>query len=317
LVRYVAIIGENVADALVEGDRPGNGTARLHVFAGGGPANTAVALSRLGTPTRFVGRMSEDGLGCLFAERLQQSGVDMSFSVAASEPPTLAIAWVDGAGTATYSFYAEGTADWQWQRHELEQVDLNGAACVHAGSLGLVMAPGGVVVEEFLATARSRATISIDPNVRTALVSPGVYRRRLPTWASVADMVRLSAEDADALSPGVSPQQVFDEWHSGGTSLVILTRGADSTLASFKGTRLEIPTVPVEVVDTIGAGDAFSAAVIHWLYQMGHAGGRLDGLGIEQVHQALSFASKVSALACTVPGADPPSGTRVPIPSYQ
>ena len=280
---YVAVVGENVADAVVDGDRPGNGTARLSVFAGGGPANTAVALSRLGTPTKFVSRLPNDGLGCLFVERLQQSGVDISSSVAAKEPATLAIAWVDSVGAATYSFYAAGTADWQWQRNELEHADLGGAACVHAGSLGLIMEPGGAVVEELLAVARSSATISIDPNVRTALASPNMYRKRLRTWASVADVVRLSTEDADALSPSVSPDQVFDEWHSGGASLVILTRGSDSTLASFKGIQLEVPTLPVQVVDTIGAGDAFSAAVIHWLYQMGHAGGRMERLSAENV----------------------------------
>lgn len=302
----VVIVGENVADALVEPVRTGDGRARVEIFSGGGPANTAVALSRLGTHTKFISRIADGILGDLFTERLESSGVDLSLSISAKEPATLAIVSVTPDGSAMYNFYAEGTADWQWQQGELIASDLHDAACVHAGSLGLVMEPGGAVVENFLEEARRCSTISIDPNVRTALTDVETYRRKIRDWTRLADVFRLSEDDLNALFPGAPHYQLFDEWHSAGASLVILTRGSRSTLASFEGSRLEIPTPVVQIADTIGAGDAFTAGLLHWLVHSGLAGGRLGRLGQDHIRRALAFGAHVAALSCTLPGANPP-----------
>jgi fructokinase len=303
---YVVIVGENVADALIEPMRTGDGRARFEIFSGGGPANTAVALSRLGTHTKFISRIADGILGNLFIERLESSGVDLSLSITAKESATLAIASVGPDGSAMYDFYAEGTADWQWEQGELIASSLRNAACVHTGSLGLVMAPGSAVVESFLEEARKSSTISIDPNVRTALVDTETYRRKIHDWTRLADIFRLSEDDLNALFPNTPYSQLFDEWHSAGVSLVILTRGSRSTLASFEGARLEVPTPVVQISDTIGAGDAFTAGLLHWLFHNEFTGGRLVGLGEDHARRALAFAGYIAALSCTSPGANPP-----------
>ncbi|MGH7883520.1 MAG: PfkB family carbohydrate kinase [Candidatus Dormibacteraceae bacterium] len=167
---FVAVIGENVADAIVA-SRTGTGEAQFQVYAGGGPANTAVALGRLGTPTRFIGRLPESVLGSLFTERFENSNVDLSLSVRTKDPATLAITSIDKEGIARYEFYLSGTADWQWQSHELDGPDINEAACIHTGSLALIMEPGNVIIEQILKAARLAATISIDPNPESAVNS--------------------------------------------------------------------------------------------------------------------------------------------------
>jgi fructokinase len=303
---YVAIVGENVADVLMGSTRVGDGTAQLRVFSGGGPANTAVALGRLGTPTKFISRLTKGVLGELFVERLRNSGIDLSLSVIADEPATLALASVAADGNARYDFYAAGTADWQWRPDELSRLQLDGAACVHAGSLGLVMQPGGPMVEELLAKAREHATISIDPNVRTAIANVEMYRKRIWRWTELADVFRLSEDDLVELFPDSQLDRLFDSWHEAGTSLIVLTRGDRNAVVSFQGKRLEVPTPSVSVVDTIGAGDAFTAGMLHWIFQTSHGGGRLNDLDEDQVFKAVSFGSHVAALSCSLPGANPP-----------
>ncbi len=303
---YVAVIGENVADAVVEPAAKNDTALRLRVFPGGGPANTAVALGRLGTPTRFLGRLPHGAFGDLFVERLQKSAVDLSFAVTASEPATLTIASVADDGQASYAFYAAGTADWQWNAQELAPSHFDGVACVHAGSLALVMEPGGNLVEKLLDTVRERATVSIDPNVRAALVSPQRYRSRIAEWSRLADIIRMSEDDAAELFPGVSPDDLLVAPSLADVPLVIITRGERGVIASFRQDVVEIPAVAVRTVDTIGAGDAFSAGILHWLHRAGHLGGRIDHLDIETVRRALAFGARVAALTCAAPGADPP-----------
>ncbi|WP_030043629.1 PfkB family carbohydrate kinase, partial [Streptomyces resistomycificus] len=236
--RQITVLGECVADAFAEPASTSNELA-LRVLPGGGPANTVVALARLGTPAHFLARLSGDVFGRLFRARLEASGVDLSDAVEAAEPSTLAVAELDAQGQAAFSFHAQNTADWQWTAKELARVDLSRAACVHTGSLALVREPGAAVVEDFLAAAAPRATISIDPNVRPLLVRPEVYRARLAHWCGLADVLRLSEDDLGLLLPDTSPQRACDVWHAAGARLVVITRGADGVLASLDGERLE------------------------------------------------------------------------------
>ncbi|MDH6126034.1 carbohydrate kinase [Kitasatospora sp. GP82] len=308
-VQPITVLGECVADAFVlpEGaERAVTGELALRVHAGGGPANTAVGLARLGTPARFVGRLSEDTFGRLFRSRLTASGVDLSLSVTAGEPSTLAVAEVGPDGRASFSFHAEGTADWQWRPEELAAVPLTGTACVHTGSLALIREPGGRVVEDFLDRARDRATVSIDPNVRPLLVDPARYRERLARWCAAADLLRLSADDLDLLLPGLAPEDACDRWHRAGVRLVVVTLGEQGALASLDGARITVPAEPVQVADTVGAGDAFTAGLLHHLGSHGLLGGRLDRLTLRDTAAACAYAARVAALTCAVPGPNPP-----------
>ncbi|MGI5378724.1 carbohydrate kinase family protein [Streptomyces sp. CA-251387] len=301
----ITVLGECVADAFTEPTGTRNELA-LRVLPGGGPANTAVSLARLGTPARFLARLSDDVFGRLFRAHLEASGVDLSYAVEAAEPSTLAVAELDAQGQAAFSFHAQNTADWQWTSGELAEVDLSGTACVHTGSLALVREPGAVVVEEFLATASRRTTISIDPNVRPLLVHPDVYRARLAHWCGLADILRLSEDDLELLLPGTPPEQACDTWHAAGARLVVITLGADGALASLDGERLRVPAVTTRVADTVGAGDSFTAGLLHHLAARGSLGGRLADLGLDDVAEACRFATRVAALTCSVTGPNPP-----------
>lgn len=302
----VTVIGECVADALPADGPATPGELALRVLPGGGPANTAVTLGRLGTPVRFLGRLSDDAFGRLFRARLAGSGVDLDDCPRAAEPSTLAVAELAEDGSADWTFHAEGTADWQWTAAELAAVDSSGTACVHAGSLALVRAPGAEVVEEFLARSAAGATISLDPNVRPRLVPPAVYRERLARWCALADVLRVSEEDLRTLRPGVPPQGVCDEWHAAGVRLVVITLGAHGALVSLDGERATVPGVRVRVVDTVAAGDSFTGGFLHHLNGVGLLGGRLDRLTLADTVAAASFGTRVAALTCAVAGPNPP-----------
>ncbi|SDJ71466.1 carbohydrate kinase family protein, partial [Nonomuraea jiangxiensis] len=286
------------------GGRRGVAGLGLRVLPGGGPANTAVALARLGTPTRFLGRVSGDVFGALFREHLASSGVDLSHSVVAGEPSTLAVAALDAQGQAEYTFYAEGTADWQWTPQELTRERLGPVSCLHTGSLALVKRPGRTAVEQFARAAAGHATISVDPNVRPSLATIDDYQ--VARWCEWADVLRLSTDDLAFLLPGVPMERACDTWHAAGARLIVITRGAAGALVSLDGERATVRAPEVEVVDTVGAGDAFTAGLLHHLDEQGLLGGRLDGLDLATAVAAAEFAAQVAALTCTVPGADPP-----------
>ncbi|MEU3792580.1 carbohydrate kinase [Streptomyces fructofermentans] len=307
----VTVLGECVADAFTDPTRSGPGELALRALPGGGPANTAVALARLGTPTRFIGRFSTDAFGTLFRARLSASSVDLTGSVAAPEPSTLAVADLDETGQATYTFYADSAADWQWTDEELAATGWESAACLHTGSLALIRQPGGTRIEDHLAKAREHITVSIDPNVRPLLVPPSAYRERLPHWCALADILRLSEDDLALLLPGVSPEQACDTWHAAGARLVVITLGGRGALASLNGHRVSVPAPAVDVVDTVGAGDSFTAGLLHRLAALGHLGGRLDALSLEDLTDACTFAARVAALTCSVSGANPPAADAV------
>ncbi|MFF0863554.1 carbohydrate kinase [Nonomuraea sp. NPDC003560] len=310
----IAVLGECVADGFTTatGDAGGGaaggagqgGELGLRVLPGGGPANTAVALARLGTPARFLGRISGDVFGALFRERLASSGVDLSAAVEAAEPSTLSVAALDGGGQAAYTFYAGGTADWQWSRDELTPARLGPAACLHTGSLALVREPGRAAVEEFARAAAAQATVSVDPNVRPTLAAREDYR--VERWCRWADLLKLSEDDLRFLMPGVPVERACDTWHAAGARLVVVTRGAAGALVSLDGERAEVRAPEVVVVDTVGAGDSFTAGLLHDLGARGLLGGRLDGLDLDTAVAAASFAARVSALTCSVAGANPP-----------
>ncbi|WP_406054276.1 carbohydrate kinase [Streptomyces sp. NBC_01077] len=310
----VTVLGECVADAFTV-PAPTPGELALRVLPGGGPANTAVALARLGTPARFLARLSDDVFGRLFRDHLEASGVDLTAAVRAAEPSTLAVAELDTQGRASYSFHAQGTADWQWTADELATTDLASTACLHSGSLALVREPGATVVEEFLTRASATATISIDPNVRPLLVAPEVYRERLPRWCALTDILRLSEDDLELLLPEYTIERACDTWHAAGVPLVVITRGERGAVASLNGERTSVPAPPTAVIDTVGAGDSFTAGLLHHLGTKGLLGGRLTDLRVDDVFDACVFASQVAALTCGVAGPNPPWAGQLRLPA--
>lgn len=308
----IAVVGEIVADAVLPTDGISDGAAHLTVHPGGGPANFAVAVARLGSTARYAGRISTGSLGQLAKAKLLASGVDLTASQDATEPQTLAIAKLSPSGAASYEFYTDGTADWAWTDAGLLPL-IDGPfavggppVAIHTGTLALALQPSGAVIERLLAKARPAMTVSIDPNLRTALVPAQHYREVITRWASLADIVRLSYDDLIELWPNFTPEQAAEHLHSHGVALVVVSLGEDGAFASIRGAEVRVPIAPTNLVDTVGAGDSFHGGLLHFLAQQGFLGGRLDSLTDDGLREALEFAARVAAITVSRPGADPP-----------
>lgn len=308
----IAVVGEIVADAVLPADGIRDGAASLTVHPGGGPANSAVALARLGTVARFAARISSGALGGLARTKLVESGVDLSASLDTDEPATLAIARLDAGGAASYEFYTDGTADWGWTDESLAPLvdgpfpDGQAPVAVHTGTLALALQPSGQVIERLLERSRPRLTTSIDPNLRPHLVPVETYREVIDRWAALADIVRLSEDDLDLLWPGRTPEDAAAHLHARGVVLVVVSLGAAGAFASLRGEQVRVPIAPTTLVDTVGAGDSFHGGLMHHLGRTGQLGGRLESLTVAALTESLQFASRVSAITCSRAGANPP-----------
>ncbi len=298
----IGVVGEALIDLEVA-----QGDAR-HPIAhpGGSPMNVAVTLGRLGSEAAFLGRLSSDAFGKLLRTHLAESNVDLRWIVDAAEPTSLAIVSVSPNGSASYAFHVEGTADWQWQSVELPRNP--GLDAVHAGSLALAVDPGGAVVERWLAGLSTGTTISLDPNVRPALLGDrAAYRERLERWLRFAAIVKVSDEDLAWIWPGADPSELAAHWIAKGRKLVVVTRGGEGSLVWAGGESFAVPAANVDLVDTVGAGDSFSGALLDWLGRNGRLRQEdLARLTAGEAREAVAFASSVAAITCSRAGANPP-----------
>ena len=285
--------------------------ARLYeARPGGSPYNSAVALARLGTPVALLARFSTaDGFGRQLRAHAQTSGVVLDLAVDAPEATTLALVDVADDGTATYTFHADGTADWGWRAGELPADLPAEVVAVHAGSIALARPPGGDVLEAFLARHAGRVTVSVDPNVRPALIGHrDDVAERVERWVRLAGLVKISAEDLEWLHPGEGRDGVVARWLDAGPRLVVVTDGAAGATAHLPGEQpLHRPARPVDVADTVGAGDTLGAALLDWLARHDRlAPEGLARLTVEEAGQALEAALTAAAVTVSRPGADPP-----------
>ncbi|MFN2557097.1 MAG: carbohydrate kinase [Nitriliruptorales bacterium] len=277
--------------------------------AGGSPLNVAVGLARLGIPSAFFGRISEDPFGGKLHSHLERNGVDLSFVRRGSEPTALAFVVSDEQGEVEYVFRWDATADRRLVARDLPEDLPERVAALHVGSLGTTLEPAASTLEALVAREKGQRLVSFDPNVRPALVPDRTtYLSRLERLVADADVVKVSDEDLTWISPEEPLEEIARQWHASGPALVVVTLGADGAFAVTSSGVAEASTPPVEVEDAVGAGDAFTSGLLAWLADQG----RLDRtsverLGVPDLEQALSFASQVAALACSRAGADPPS----------
>ena len=301
----LTVLGEAVVDLVAEGDR------RFVAHPGGFALNVAVGLGRLGQPVSLAARLSRDTFGELFRAHLADSGADPRHLVDAAEPSTLAVATLDAGGVARYDFWAAGTADWQWSDAELASVVDDDPDVLHTGSLALELEPGAGRIVDLLArlTAGGRTTISYDPNVRMARLGPvEAGRAAVERVVALAHLVKVSAEDLAWLYPGEEPVAAATRWAAAGPELVVVTLGPDGAVALGPDRRAVHRDAPrVEVADTVGAGDAFSAGLLDALAERGALGRGRAGLAGVDLPAVLDRATLVAALTCTRPGADPPT----------
>lgn len=302
----VMVCGEAVVDLVHQLGGPAGEGDRYLAFAGGSPANTAVALARLGVPTYFAGRFSRDSMGEKLFSHLERNGVDMRHSLRRPEPSTLAVVDLSEAGDAQYSFYVQGTADFQWSPDELPIPLPPWISALHAGSLALALPPGASAIEQLLEDAKPRAVISIDPNVRPGLLADRAsFAAAMLRWAALADLFKVSLADLSAVFPGREPLAVARELAQH-CRLLVVTMGEKGAIAFHGGEEIALGAAPSRVVDTVGAGDTFSAALLDGLWRAGALSPALAGLRRDQVEAAMRLAVTAAAWTCSRPGADPP-----------
>ena len=274
----------------------------------------AVGLARLGRTAALLAGVSTDALGDRLAAALASEGVETRFLARMPNPTTLAVVALGPEGEPRYTFYGEGAADRSLTRQDLP--DLSGAvSCLHFGSFSLVVEPTGGTLLALAERERGRRFISLDPNVR-ANVEPDLarWRREIDRFARAADLVKLSEEDLDHLDAAAAPDRLAEAWLGGGARIVVLTRGARGAALWTRTGRVEHPGIAVEVVDTVGAGDAFQAALLTWLDEAGRldverdAGPMTEG----EAGRLLAFACDAAARSCTRRGADFPRRADLP-----
>lgn len=302
----ILVCGEAVIDLTSE-EAP-DASPRFVARPGGSPANVAVALGRLGAPAAYLGRLSRDPLGRQLRRHLLASGVDLRYVRPTDDPTTLVVVTTDDAGEPTYGVYIAGTASSVILPADLPTPLPAEVDVIHVGSFALALEPTVSTLEELVARDAASRIVAVDPNIRASLIPDrDSYRERLRRWLTFSNIVKTSAVDLAWLEPGKDPLRVAAEWHEAGPALVIVTLGADGAFAITTGGTARVPAPVVDVADTIGAGDCFTAGLLHALWTDGLLStDNLKGLSPATLRTVLQRACAVAADTCTRPGADAP-----------
>ncbi|MBM0234558.1 carbohydrate kinase [Micromonospora sp. STR1_7] len=308
----IVVAGEALIDLVVtaEGQR---------AVPGGSPANVAVTLARLDEPVRLLARIGTDEYGRQLTEHLTSNRVDLAWAVRADQPTSVAVATLNATGQASYEFRLAGTADWQWTPQELPELAGSPATALHTGSLALALTPGAQVLEDLLAREHRRdgLTVSIDLNLRPSIVTDrAAEQARVRRQVSLAHLVKASDEDLAWLYPDRTVSDVLAGWREAGVSCAVVTRGGEGAwLLAPDGSLHEQPAVRTTVVDTVGAGDAFTGGLLAALADLDALGdrpaSRLAAVSAQQWAEVLRQAATVAALTCAHRGADPPRRAEV------
>jgi fructokinase len=295
------VIGEALVDLV--GQR---GSRTMVAHPGGSPANVALGLARLGDPVTLMTHLGRDAFGEMISTHLQASGVRVDGGPDAGTKTSLAVATL-AAGIATYDFRIE------WDIGDLDPLPVE-TRCLHTGSLATVLAPGRAAVEDLMAREhqRARVTISYDPNVRPALLgTPEEARPQIERLVALSDVVKVSDEDLKWLHADRADEDVAREWLSLGPALVVVTRGGSGVFAVTPGLQLQRPATPIDLVDTVGAGDSFTSGLLDGLRRADLIGGQhrdaLAAIDETSLISLLDTASLIAAITCSRPGADPPT----------
>lgn len=286
------MVGESLIDIV---QRP-DGTTVEH--AGGSAANVAVALARLGRPVQFLTAIGDDEHGTALSRHLNQSAVGLAGDPHSLDRTATAVATIGADGGATYTF------DIEWRLNP--PPDLAPVA-VHACSIGAVLQPGADDVRRLLEHLRPNATLTYDVNARPAVTGGGPeLLRAVEEVAALTDLVKASDEDLDVLYPGEPVEQAVERLLGLGPSAVVVTRGRHGATWYGAAGRVDAHAAEADVVDTIGAGDTFGAAILDALWDLDALRGRLTGLAKDEVEYVLRHAATAAAITVSRPGADPP-----------
>ena len=302
----LTVMGEALVDEVVRGQ------AEPEPHVGGSPMNVAVGLARLGHPVQFLGRFGRDPYGTLISGHLHSNSVLVPLP-ADEKRTSIARATVDGDGAASYEF----RLDWELPALETKLgYLLQATTLLHTGSIAAMLAPGAEQVLRAVRHAHPLATISYDPNCRPSIVPDATYARlEAEKFVRLADVVKASDEDLHWLYPELDPLEAARNWlaiggAAGGPAIVVVTRGAEGPWAVNAAGEARCPVPPTAVVDTVGAGDSFMAALLSALVDRELDGAQrrdaLRELSAEELGHVLRYAAKAAAVTVSRAGADPP-----------
>jgi fructokinase len=292
----VWVAGEVLIDLIPEG------VVRKPVV-GGGPANTAKALAKLGLDTQFIDGISSDGYGQMAKDELVSAGVKLDYVKYSDKPTCLAIVSLSESGSATYDFVIENTATFDFTSTWLPNLSTERPSLLHIGTLATVIEPGASVLFEWAQSVARVAPIVFDPNIRPAVISDREqYLAQVERWVSISSAIKVSDDDINWLYPFLEIEQVVNDWLTKGPSLVVVTYGDKGLTGYRKGDVVSVEAVKVKVADTVGAGDTVGAILVEAIVKDG-----LDSLAGARLETMLKRAAKAAAITVSRVGANPPT----------
>ncbi len=300
----IVVAGENLIDLLVDED--GNVLAS----PGGGPFNVARTIARLGMASTFLGRLSRDHFGQMLRHRLERDGVTIALPEGLDAPSALAVVDVDSEGTPRYRFHLSGTAAFELDAASAIAVLRSAPAALHVGTLGLAIDPMATSLERLVGELPAETLLLVDPNCRPeAIGDQAAYEARLARIFRRADLVKASVEDLEYLFPGASRSDAASTLLALGPAAVVVTDGPRPVRADLAAGELVVEIPATDVVDTVGAGDAFGGTLLAWW--LAHELGRPDLARREPLRAALTTAAAAAAITCERSGADPPAAAEL------
>ena len=292
----VWVVGEVLIDLIPERDQ-------YFAFVGGGPANTAKALAKLGVKTYFIDGVSNDEYGQMAKTELLSADVLLDYVQFSNKPTCTAKVTLSKSGSASYEFVIEDTASFDFSASWLPDPLSLRPSLLHIGTLATVIEPGASVLFEWAQNVAQVAPIVFDPNIRPAVLGDRVeYVKKVEKWVAISSTVKVSDEDLNWLYPGKAVNEIIKKWLDVGVELVVVTLGDKGIVAYRKNEQISVDAVKVVVADTVGAGDTVGAVLVEAIVDNG-----LDRLTGEVLKTMLNRASRAAAITVSRAGANPPS----------
>lgn len=274
---------------------------------GGGPANTARAIARLGQDVEFIGGISTDKCGIRAREEFARDKVGMRHVLSSEKPTATAAVSVDAHGQATYQFSTSGTATFDFSLDWLPDPYRYKPSALHLGSLATIIEPGASALFEWATRVSEFAPIIFDPNVRPQALGDRVkYLNIFEKWAGISTIIKASEEDLGWLYPDRPIADVVTQLIEGGIQMLVITRGSKGISAVTPDGAMEIGAVVTEVVDTVGAGDTVGAVLVDSILRNG-----ILGVQGASLHETLNCAVHAAAITCSRVGAQPPTRSEI------
>ncbi|HEX7107831.1 MAG TPA: carbohydrate kinase [Aestuariivirga sp.] len=300
----IVCCGEALIDMLPRTSK--EGAAVYQPFNGGSIFNTAIALGRLGIITGFFSGISTDFFGDSLIAGLKASNVDLKYAKIWDKPTTLAFVKLDN-GQARYSFYDDNSAGRMLTRKDLPKLSADVNA-LHFGSISLIAEPGATTLEDLMEREEKDRVICLDPNIRPNIIKDrSQYLERIGRLISMCDILKISDEDVTWITGKTELGAAARKWLNAGAKVVVITRGENGVEAFTKGISIKVPSVNVKVVDTVGAGDTFTAGFLASLQRAGKLNkAPISYLDETSLRNAVNYAARAAAITVSRAGANPP-----------